>query len=199
MEEKIYNAQERLREIQQQVYNSVLQEILSHSTTLQLVAQFIANLDCLSTFAYLAQCYAYQRPSLNTKQYCHIQNGRHPVVEQLVEKGLFVPNDTTLGHHDQNSPSLHLLTGPNMAGKSVYMRQLALIVILAHLGCYVPADFADIAVTDRLFVRSGASDSIATRLSTFMVEMNETAQILQYATTSVSCDYGRNRSRHQHL
>jgi len=129
--------------------------------------------------AYVAQQNKYARPSLNDNGHILIKAGRHPVVEKLMDGGLFIPNDTKL---DNDKNCISIITGPNMAGKSTYMRQVALIVLMAQIGSFVPAEKADIGVVDRLFTRVGASDDLASGQSTFMVEMNEVANILRNAT-----------------
>ncbi len=154
-------------------------EIVQHTEALQNAAQMVAVVDVLASFAVLAQKENYSRPEFITTGEIIISKGRHPVVEKVLEDAQFVPNDTFLNNSDHQ---LLLITGPNMAGKSVFMRQTALIVLLAHIGCFVPAESAKISLVDRIFVRSGASDIIASGLSTFMVEMVETAHILNHAT-----------------
>ena len=121
------------------------------------------------------------RPKLNTRGTIKIKNGRHPVVEKMIDHDMFVANDTSL---DSNKNLISIITGPNMAGKSTYMRQTALIVLMAQIGCFVPADQADIGLVDRIFTRVGASDDLASGQSTFMVEMNEVANILRNATSN---------------
>jgi DNA mismatch repair protein MutS len=151
---------------------------LEKTAALQRIARVVASIDCLASFAQSAVNFRYVKPSIVTEGDLVIHDGRHPVVEQLNDIS-FVPNNTHLG---AQSTSLMLLTGPNMAGKSVYMRQVALIVLMAHCGSFVPARRAVVPLTDHIFVRSGAADSIARGLSTFMVEMVETAYILRHAT-----------------
>lgn len=124
----------------------------------------------------------YVKPEINKKIKCiDIEEGRHPVVETLLERGAYIPNDTVLDDTDNRTM---IITGPNMAGKSTYMRQVAIITLMAHIGCYVPAKSAKIALTDRIFTRIGASDDLSGGQSTFMVEMIEVATILNYATSS---------------
>jgi DNA mismatch repair protein MutS len=146
---------------------------------IQEVAEAIATLDILSTFAYLAHQYKYVRPSIDEGEGVAITAGRHPVVERVLEEGRFVENDTDLNRDDHH---LLIITGPNMAGKSTYLRQVALIVLMAQVGSFVPAEAARIGVVDRIFTRIGASDNLARGESTFMVEMIETAYILNNVT-----------------
>ena len=141
-------------------------------------AQGLKTIDALVSLAEAAAENGYVRPSLNEEGRYDIVNGRHPVVEKALGKENFVPNDTSLSQNDR----VMIITGPNMAGKSTYMRQVALIVLMAHIGSFVPADSADIAITDRIFTRIGASDDLYGGQSTFMVEMKEMASILKYAT-----------------
>lgn len=147
--------------------------------SIQDAAASIAALDCLLNFAHLAAQKHYTRPSISQSGALHITQGRHPVVENLLENEQFVPNDVLL---DKTSQQLLLITGPNMAGKSVFIRQVAQIVLMAQIGSFVPAKKAEIPIVDQIFVRSGASDVITSGLSTFMVEMVETAHILHHAT-----------------
>ncbi|MBR2334558.1 MAG: hypothetical protein IKA59_04370 [Clostridia bacterium] len=149
---------------------------------LQRTARAIACLDAILSFANVSVSNRYNKPVINGKTKCiKIKNGRHPVVERLVDRGAYVPNDTILDTTDNRTM---VITGPNMAGKSTYMRQVAIIVLMAHIGCFVPADEAEISLTDRIFTRIGASDDLFGGQSTFMVEMIEVATILNYATSS---------------
>jgi len=156
-----------------------VREVLQSATVLHELADSVAELDCFGSLASLARSERYVRPELTESGPIRIQRGRHPVVEKLVAAGRFVPNNTLL---DNDGHQVIVLTGPNMAGKSVYMRQVAQIVLLAHIGSFVPAKQAQISLVDRIFVRSGASDVIAAGLSTFMLEMVESAAILRHAT-----------------
>ena len=178
-EEIILSAEEILSEIEYKIFLALVEEIRANSQDLRDVAQIIAQIDCLLSFAQSAELENYCRPVLTNKNSIDIKNGRHPVVEALLQDHQFVPNDTVLNKTQQ----LMILTGPNMAGKSVYIRQVALIVLLAHMGSFVPAESAEISLVDKIFVRSGASDVITSGLSTFMVEMVETANILNNATS----------------
>ncbi len=178
-EEIILSAEEKINDIEYKLFQDILTDVLSQASTIQEAAQSIAAFDCLLAFAFLAEKNRYVRPELVSDGSLYIESGRHPVVEMLLGSGKFVPNDVRL---DKSSQQLMLITGPNMAGKSVYIRQTALIVLMAQIGCFVPADSAKITPVDQIFVRSGASDVITSGLSTFMVEMVETANILHNAT-----------------
>lgn len=177
-EEKILAATERITEREEAVFKEVVSHILSHTEKLQRLADVLAQLDCITAFATTAVEANFVAPTFSDSRKIIISQGRHPVVEHILSTVPFVPNDTHLGEKD----SLHLLTGPNMAGKSVYMRQVALVVILAQMGSYVPAQAAELSCMDAVFVRSGAHDAISQGLSTFMVEMIETAYILRHMT-----------------
>jgi DNA mismatch repair protein MutS len=178
-EEIILTAEEEMNEIEYQLFLQLVAQVLEQLSALQTAAHTVAQVDCLLSFAQLAEEQNYVKPELVEDGELEIIEGRHPVVEQLLAERPFIPNDTVLNHQSQQ---LLLITGPNMAGKSVFMRQIALISLLAHLGSFVPAKRAKISLLDQIFVRSGASDMISAGLSTFMVEMVETAYILQHAT-----------------
>lgn len=178
-EEMILSADEESHEIEYRLYQKLIAEVLEFIDPIQEAAQSIACLDCLVSFAELAVAKKYTRPKIVYSQELRIKEGRHPVVEHILQNHNFVPNSISIGGTNQ---SLLLLTGPNMAGKSVLLRQVAIIVFLAHIGSFVPAQSAHIPIVDRIFVRSGASDAIAGGLSTFMVEMVETAYILLNTT-----------------
>ncbi len=178
-EEIILTAEEKINQLEYALYQDVLHSVLSYTVSLQKAAESIAILDCLSTFSELAEKNSYIRPNLVSTGELTIIGGRHPVVEKLLEENEFVPNDVAV---DSINQQLLLITGPNMAGKSVFIRQVALIVFMSQIGCFVPAKEATISIADRIFVRSGASDVITSGLSTFMVEMVETAHILHHAT-----------------
>ncbi len=178
-EEIIISAEEKINALEYQIFLQTLERILQYTSKIQEGAQSIATIDCLSNFSYLAENENYHRPKLIISGEMEIKNGRHPVVEKLLESGKFVPNDVSF---DKSKTQLMLITGPNMAGKSVFIRQVALITLMAQIGCFVPADSATITPVDRIFVRSGASDVITSGLSTFMVEMVETSFILNHAT-----------------
>lgn len=179
-EEIILTAEDRINSLEFTIFSKILEEVLVHISSMQETAHAIATLDCLLGFAIVAQKEKYTRPKLLYSGEIRIKDGRHPVVEKLLDDTKqFVPNDIVL---DTISQQLLLITGPNMAGKSVFIRQVALISLLAQIGSFVPAKQAYLSIVDRIFVRSGASDVITSGLSTFMVEMVETAHILQYAT-----------------
>lgn len=146
---------------------------------MQETARALANIDVLVSLAEVAFKYNYVCPELNNRSEIKIYDGRHPVVERLLEREIFVPNNTTLNNNDER---MIIITGPNMAGKSTYMRQVALLVLMTQMGSFIPARQATICPVDKIFTRVGASDDLATGQSTFMVEMNEVAQILRYAT-----------------
>lgn len=178
-EEIVLTAEEKIKEREYELFCRSLTYLLKFTKEIQDASKSIAVIDTLASFSFLSQKEHYVMPKMLYSGEIRIKQGRHPVVEQLLKDNQFVPNDTVL---DNTSQSLLLITGPNMAGKSVYIRQVAIIVLLSHMGCFVPAQSAHISVTDRIFVRSGASDVITSGLSTFMVEMVETAHILNSAT-----------------
>jgi DNA mismatch repair protein MutS len=178
-EEIILTAEEKINALEYDIFLDVLHYVLQHTEQIQNAAQSISVMDCITTFSFLSEKYRYIRPKLLYSGEMRIKQGRHPVVEKLLSETSFVPNDVVL---DNISQQLLLITGPNMAGKSVFIRQVALIVLMAQMGCFVPATSAHISIVDKIFVRSGASDVITSGLSTFMVEMVETAYILNNAT-----------------
>lgn len=146
---------------------------------LQALAKMIANIDCLNTLARVANFNNYIRPVLNNGNKIIIKDGRHPVIESKLKENEFIANDTDIGEDDN---LIQIITGPNMAGKSTYMRQMAIIIILAQMGSFVPASYADIGICDKVFSRIGASDNISKGESTFMLEMNEVSNILKNAS-----------------
>ena len=178
-EEKILGAEERFCRMEQEIFESIRSQVLEKASQIQEIAESIATVDILSTFAHGAHQYRYVRPHIDDSDHIFITAGRHPVVERVLEAGRFVENDTDLNCDDQQ---LLIITGPNMAGKSTYLRQVALIVLMAQIGSFVPAEAASIGVVDKIFTRIGASDNLARGESTFMVEMIETAHILNNAT-----------------
>jgi DNA mismatch repair protein MutS len=178
-EEIILTAEEKINDLEYTIFCETLAFVISHTEIIQNAAQSIAVIDCITTFSFLSEKNRYTRPKLLYSGELRIKQGRHPVVENLLEDVPFVPNDVTI---DNISQQLLLITGPNMAGKSVFIRQVALIVLMSQMGCFVPALSAHISIVDKIFVRSGASDVITSGLSTFMVEMVETAYILNNAT-----------------
>ena len=180
-EEKILGAEERRLALEYQLFLEVRQRLIDNSARLQNIARLLAQLDCLASSAEAAFKYNYRRPEISEGDEIHILEGRHPVIERTLPSGKFVPNDI---HLDQQSEEILIITGPNMAGKSTVLRQTALIVLMAQMGCYVPAETAVIGLVDRIFTRVGAMDNLRRGQSTFMVEMSETANILNNATTS---------------
>ena len=179
-ENKILSAKEKIQQLEYYLFNEIRQEIRDHLVEIQETARAIGELDVLYSLAMAAFKGSYVCPRLNDRQEIQIKDGRHPVVEKLLERELFVPNDVHLNNTDER---LIILTGPNMAGKSTYMRQVALLTLMAQMGSFIPAREADICPVDRIFTRVGASDDLATGQSTFMVEMSEVANILKYATS----------------
>ncbi len=179
MEETILGAEERLMSLEYELFCELRQSLASEIVRIQKTAKAIAALDVFASLALVAEQNRFCRPKINTEGRIEIKNGRHPVVEKMIPNDLFIPNDTIL---DNEKNRISIITGPNMAGKSTYMRQVALIVLLAQIGCFVPADAADIGIVDRIFTRVGASDDLASGQSTFMVEMTEVANILRNAT-----------------
>ncbi|MCH5253730.1 MAG: DNA mismatch repair protein MutS [Lachnospiraceae bacterium] len=180
LEDTILNAEDKLHSLEYDIFCEVREKIASQIERIQQTARAIARLDVFASFSYVAERNHYIRPTLNEKGIIHIKDGRHPVVEQMIQNDMFISNDTYL---DNNKHCIAVITGPNMAGKSTYMRQSALIVLLAQIGAFVPAKKADIGIVDRIFTRVGASDDLASGQSTFMVEMNEVANILRNATS----------------
>lgn len=178
-EEVILHTEQQIFDLEFELYQNVLTQVLAYTLLIQQAAQAVAHIDCLANFAHIAMQNDYHRAQINEKSQIVIQAGRHPVVEKLLTNSSFVPNDTYL---DSNSDQLLVITGPNMAGKSVYIRQVAMIVLMHQIGSFVPAKTANLRIVDRIFVRSGAADAITEGLSTFMVEMVETAAILNHAT-----------------
>ena len=178
-ENRILGAQDRAIELEYKLFTEIRAAVVEKTADIQKTARAIAALDALTTFADRALHLRYSRPTMNNGDKISIVNGRHPVIEQIPKAPSFVPNDTLL---DGVKNQLIIITGPNMAGKSTYIRQVALIVIMAQMGSFVPATEAEIGVVDRVFTRVGASDDLARGRSTFMVEMQETANILNNAT-----------------
>ena len=178
-ESLVLNAQERIQEIEARVFREVCEQVAAHGERIARTAQAIARLDVFAALAETAVRHAYVRPELDEGDEIAIEAGRHPGVEVMLPPGAFVPNDC---HLSNDGAQLIVLTGPNMAGKSTYLRQVALIVLMAQIGSFVPATRARIGLVDRIFTRVGARDDIATGQSTFLVEMAETATILNHAT-----------------
>jgi len=177
-EQKILHAEERINDLEYRLFQEVRDKVSAETPRLQKIASNIAVLDVLTSLAELASQRSYSRPSVNSEETIHIKAGRHPVIE-VTEQEPFVPNDTYI---NRNEDQILIITGPNMGGKSTYLRQVALICILAQMGSYVPAQEAKIGIVDRIFTRIGAMDFLSLGQSTFMVEMLETAGILNNAT-----------------
>lgn len=183
LEEKILSSEEKILKLEEALFNEVRAEILKFSNTLKTLASNIALLDVFGSIAETAVLYNYCKPIINESYEFDVKDGRHPVIERKLKSGSFVPNDTFL---NSNSDHIILLTGPNMAGKSTYLRQVALISVLAQMGSFVPAAEATIGIIDKIFTRIGAADNLAGGESTFMVEMHETSNILhQYTDRSL--------------
>lgn len=179
MESKILGADEKARQLEYQLFQTLREETLRELEPIQATATAIGTLDVVSALAETARLYGYSRPALNESLRLVIRDGRHPVLDQNLAEEKFVPNDTDL---DGERMRLAIITGPNMAGKSTYIRQVALIVLMAQIGSFVPASSAEVGLVDRVFTRVGASDDLSRGQSTFMVEMNETANIVNNAT-----------------
>mgnify|MGYP002623675027 CR=1 FL=1 len=174
----ILNAEERILEIERRVFSEVCQQVAQYAQRLLKTANVLAQLDVASALAEAAAMQGYVRPTLTNENCLEIVNGRHPVVEQTLHMERFVPNDAKMDHTER----IQIITGPNMSGKSTFLRQVALIVLMAQIGSFVPADSAKIGLVDRIFTRIGAHDELHAGRSTFMVEMVETAEILNHAT-----------------
>lgn len=181
LEDSILNAEDKLSTLEYDLFCEIRESIAAQMERIQRTARAIAKLDVFASLSYVAERNQYIRPSLNEKGIIDIKDGRHPVVEQMIDHDMFIANDTYL---DNRKHCIAVITGPNMAGKSTYMRQTALIVLLAQIGSFVPARKADIGIVDRIFTRVGASDDLSSGQSTFMVEMNEVANILRNATVN---------------
>ena len=181
LESTLLNARERINDLEYQYFDELRRGIADKVVRIQATADAVARLDVLCSFAEVAVRNNYTCPEVDTSKTLLISEGRHPVVEQTLKNVLFVPNDVRLNDADER---VAIITGPNMAGKSTYMRQTALIVLMAQIGSFVPAKSATIGIVDRVFTRIGASDDLTSGQSTFMVEMNEMANILEHATAS---------------
>ncbi len=179
LEDMILGAEDKLFNLEYQLFVEIRENIASQILRIQQTAKAIAEVDVFCSLALVAERNNFTRPVMNKDGVINIKDGRHPVVEKMISSGLFVENDTYL---DNNTARVSIITGPNMAGKSTYMRQTALIVLMAQIGSFVPASFANIGIVDRIFTRVGASDDLASGQSTFMVEMTEVANILRNAT-----------------
>lgn len=179
IEDKILNAQDKIKSLEYEIFVNIRNEIYSNIDRIQSVAKIIANIDVFVSLATVAYINNYVKPNINEDNKLDIVNGRHPVVERIVGEENFVANDTYLNTGEN---IINIITGPNMAGKSTYMRQTAIISLMAHIGSFVPAEKADIPILDRIFTRVGASDDLSQGQSTFMVEMSEVSLILKNAT-----------------
>jgi DNA mismatch repair protein MutS len=181
LEDIILGAEDKLFSLEYDLFSEVRDMIAEAVTRIQATAKAIAKIDVYASLALVASRNDYVCPKINEKGNIKITGGRHPVVEKMINNGMFVENDTLL---DNGSNRISIITGPNMAGKSTYMRQTALIVLMAQIGSYIPAKAGDIGIVDRIFTRVGASDDLASGQSTFMVEMTEVANILRNATAN---------------
>ena len=180
IETKILNAEERIQQIEQTLFADLLSQVAAFTDAFQDLALRIASLDCLTNYAELSRLYGYVEPVIDDSDLLEIDKGRHPVVERLMPVGeRFTPNSTNL---NPDGELIHIITGPNMSGKSCYLRQVGLVVLLAQIGCYVPATSARIGLVDRIFTRVGAQDNITSGESTFLVEMQEAANIMNNAS-----------------
>lgn len=180
LEDTILGAEDKLCALEYELYCEVRDRIADELLRIQTTAKAVAKLDVITSLALVAERNNYVRPKINEKGVIDIKDGRHPVVEKMIPNDMFIANDTYL---DDRKKRISIITGPNMAGKSTYMRQTALIVLMAQIGSFVPAESANIGLVDRIFTRVGASDDLASGQSTFMVEMNEVANILRNATS----------------
>lgn len=178
MESLVLNAEAKINQMEYEIFTGVREHIESYIAIIQATSSAIASLDVLCSFAHVSEKLGYVKPKIDDSMEISIVKGRHPVIEEMVSGGLFIPNDTYLNDKDS---SLLLITGPNMAGKSTYMRQTALLVLMAQAGCFIPCERAHIGVVDRIFTRIGASDNLAQGQSTFYVEMSELSYILNSA------------------
>lgn len=179
IENEVLGAQDKLCALEYEIFTEIREKIAAEVSRIQKSARIIAEVDVLCSFAEVSAANNYIRPEITASDKLEIEDGRHPVVERMLTSSLFVPNDTLL---DCNNNRTAIITGPNMAGKSTYMRQCALIVIMAQSGCFVPAKKASVGIVDKIMTRVGASDDLSQGQSTFMVEMNEVAQIVKNAT-----------------
>lgn len=172
----ILNGKEKINSLEYEIFNKVIQKILDSTLRLQNLSKMIANIDSLNSFAKIAEKNSYIRPTITNNDEIIIKYGRHPVIESNLSENEFIANDTNIGQEDN---LIQIITGPNMAGKSTYMRQMALIIIMAQIGSFVPATSAEIGICDKIFTRIGASDNISKGESTFMLEMNEVSNIIK--------------------
>ncbi|MBD3256226.1 MAG: DNA mismatch repair protein MutS, partial [Candidatus Lokiarchaeota archaeon] len=179
IEQKVVTAEEKIFDLEYDLFCEIREKVIEETGNIIKTAQNLAMVDVLACFAEISEKYNYCRPIINEDTKILIEEGRHPVVEQIHITDKFIPNDCYL---DNNEEQIRIITGPNMSGKSTYLRQVALICLIAQMGCFVPAKSAKIGIIDQIFTRIGASDDLARKLSTFMIEMTETAKILNYAT-----------------
>ena len=179
IEDKILNAEDKIKAIEDNFFKDIWGQVYQNIDRIQIVAAKIAQLDLYISNAIIANRYNYTRPNINKNGVLTIEGGRHPVIEQIIGEENFINNDTDIGYDNM----VNIITGPNMSGKSTYMRQVALITLMAHIGSFVPATYANIPIVDRIFTRVGASDDLAQGQSTFMVEMDEVSQILSNASS----------------
>ena len=179
IEDKVLGAEEKITSLEYDEFTKIRNKISSQIERIQKASNIVATVDVLSDFALVADDYGYNKPKVDNEDVIDIKDGRHPVVERMVERGTFVENDTFL---NETTDRLSIITGPNMAGKSTYMRQVALICLMAQIGSFVPASSCKVGVVDKIFTRVGASDDLSMGQSTFMVEMMEVSTILREAT-----------------
>lgn len=175
----ILNGKDKINQLEYDIFNQIIEEILNSTLRLQSLSKMIANIDSLNSFAKIALKYRYCRPIIDNSNEIQIKEGRHPVIEINLNENEFIANDTDIG---EDNNLIQIITGPNMAGKSTYMRQMALIIIMAQIGSFVPATSAKIGICDKIFTRIGASDNISKGESTFMLEMNEVSNIIKNST-----------------
>ena len=181
LEDTILGSEDRLVSLEYELFKQIRDEVASQVSRIQKTAKAVAKIDAFASLSLVASLNNYCKPKINESGIIDIKNGRHPVVEKMIKNDMFIDNDTYLDNHNRR---ISIITGPNMAGKSTYMRQTALIVLMAQIGSFVPAGSANIGIVDRIFTRVGASDDLASGQSTFMVEMNEVANILRNATSN---------------
>lgn len=175
----ILGGKDKINDLEYKIFQDIREKVLKNTIKLQALAKILATIDTLNTFAKISLENSYVRPKIREDNIIRIKDGRHPVIEKNLKENEFIPNDTDIGEDDN---LIQIITGPNMAGKSTYMRQMSIIIILAQMGCFVPATFAEISICDQVFTRIGASDNISKGESTFMLEMNEVSSILKNAT-----------------
>ena len=175
---QILNADEKLNKLENEIFDNILNFLIDNIGNIKTASTVIAEIDMINSLSYVAIKNNYVAPNINTQNIIQIEEGRHPVIENINKSTQFIPNDTFL----DNEKYIHIITGPNMAGKSTYMRQVAIICLMAHIGSFVPANSANICLIDRIFTRVGASDDLVRGQSTFLVEMNEVANIIDNAT-----------------